>query len=119
MHIKKILSTTIATLMLVSSLAAAATDEQSQEQTQLQIEQKTTALVNQSSQDLVTKVLDDGTEYVDLEGRFQMYSKIQIIDGKQVFICNDNPNIDHSTHTHLNPVQVNPVQATSINKAEK
>ncbi len=96
MHFIKRHLAIVATLLMFSSMTFAETEELSQ----LEIKQKTDALMNQSQEGLELKVLNDGTEYVDLHGRFQMFSKVKIVDGKKVFVCNTHPNVDMKNHSH-------------------
>ncbi|MFK8012485.1 MAG: hypothetical protein AB8B80_10615 [Marinicellaceae bacterium] len=96
MHFKKSHLAIVTVLLVFSSMTLAETKEL----TQLEIKQKTDALMNQSQEGLELKVLSDGTEYVDLQGRFQMFSKVKIVDGKKVFVCNTHPTVDMTNHTH-------------------
>ena len=110
MYIKFMYLIMVLLLLSLSCNASNATDEESE----LAIQEKTSKMINQSDEGLEVKVLEDGTEYMDLKGRFQMYSKIKIVDGKQVFVCDDNPEIDHEGHTHLSKQN-----KTKINRVAK
>ena len=99
MNFKKKTLAIASTLLLSSCVVFAATDEET-ELKQLQLKEKTAQMINQSDEGLEVKYLADGTGYIDLKGRFLMFSKVKIVDGKQVFVCDGNPEVDHHTHQH-------------------
>jgi len=85
------------TILLCSCLTFAATEEERQ----LEIKQRTDAMVNQSDEGLVTVTHADGMISRYLQGRFHQFSKL-IIDenGKKHFICNMHPEIEHLSHNN-------------------
>lgn len=106
------------TLLFISQMVFAAADEDTELQ-QLQIQEKMAQMLNQSDEGLEVKVLEDGTEYVDLKGRFQMFSKVKIVDGKQVFVCNGNPEIDHKEHQHISKIKKPSLKQQIITRSAK
>lgn len=96
MYFKKSFLAMVFTLLSFNCVTYAATDAV----TELAIQEKTARMLNQSDEGLEVIIMQDGTEYVDLKGRYQMISKVKIVDGKQVFVCDGNPGIEHKGHTH-------------------
>lgn len=95
MNIKKSHLTMAFVCLLISCVTLAATEQERQ----LEIKQRTEAAINQSDEGLVSVTHADGTVSLDLQGRFQNFSKVVVDEnGKKHFICNMHPNIEHMSH---------------------
>ena len=75
-------------------------------ETKQEIKQKENAMISQSDEGLVIEKLASGADKVDLKGRYQMFSKIKVVNGKQVFICNEHSGADHAAHNKFDLTKV-------------
>jgi len=84
------------TLLLSLNFTVNATTEAER---QLEIKQRTDAKVNQSDEGLVSVTHADGTVSLDLQGRFQNFSKVVVDEnGNKHYTCNMHPDIEHISH---------------------
>ena len=103
MKLKSLMSATGLVFALNFALAAHADEPPTDERKHLEV--KPTAAeqnaINQSDEGLVVVRHADGSEMVDLQGRFQMYSKVVMVDGKAYYTCNNHPGLHQKMHTHM------------------
>lgn len=61
--------------------------------------------LNQSEEGLIIKKTADGGEMVDLKGRFQMYTKVVMVDGSPYYTCQSHPGLHQDMHKHIKRVE--------------
>ncbi|WP_395374338.1 hypothetical protein [Marinicella sp. W31] len=103
MKMKSLIGATGLVFALGFALTAQADESQTDDRKHLEV--KPTAAeqnaINQSDEGLVVQRNADGSEMVDLQGRFQMYSKVLMVDGKAYYTCNTHPGLHQKMHAHM------------------
>ena len=66
--------------------------------------QQQSEAISRKQNDLVVKKHADGSESVDLKGRFQMYSVVKVVNGELVYSCQNHDHLDPN-HSHTTDEQ--------------
>ena len=100
---KRLLMVAVLSLALAWALALQAEESQPDPQKRPVIETSAAELnaLSQSDEGLEVVRRPDGGEMVDLQGRFQMYAKVVMVDGKPYYTCQSHPGLHADMHKHV------------------